>query len=64
MFSFFLCGECFFDQNAHLRPIMGRFYIPTLGAKCAMVDLFWSLKFRPFDFFAEIRSRITFKSLL
>jgi len=30
VFSFFLCGECFFDQNAHLRPIMGRFYVPML----------------------------------
>jgi len=31
VFSFFLCGECFFDQNAPVRPIMGRFYIPILS---------------------------------
>jgi hypothetical protein len=31
VFSFFLCGECFFDQNAPVHPIMGRFYIPILS---------------------------------
>jgi len=31
VFSFFLCGECFFDQNAHLRPIMWILYIPILS---------------------------------
>ena len=30
VFSFFLCGECFFESNAHLRLIIGRFYIPML----------------------------------
>ncbi len=42
--------DVFFNLNAHLRPIMWILYIPTLGAKSALGDLFWSLKFRPFGF--------------
>ena len=50
MFSVPSAADIFFNPNAHLRPIMGRFYIPTLEAKSAMEYLFWSLKFRSLEF--------------
>jgi hypothetical protein len=45
VFSVTSVADIFFNPNTHLRPIMGRFYISTLGAKCAMGYLFWSLAF-------------------
>jgi hypothetical protein len=42
---------------------MGRFYIPTLGAKCAMEYLFRSLTFRPFGFVSDLEFRISDFSL-